>query len=415
MNVYSTNHPLIANTGEYVRYKKIVSIHSEDRNIKKFPMSSQFEIELPEELTNIETVKLVSWSFPSNYNVFSVFNKNLVCTFKFTSVANISNPSSAFSGPITDPYQLTLPEVYNILITNIDHEYVVNIEEGSYSPKQLAMELENMMNEAVQLFVYNTMISSGYPGVDDFINGSTLYPGGYNGFRVVFNEVSHTIWLANNTGQFTMTNNSPTILSELDSLYCTYKSVPDYSNYGLPSNLGLPRDNITATEAIVTADYRLNYTNYKVPVNQGGSGDWIYPDPLWNDGPIYYLKCPKKINLMGNSHFYMDISGLNNIDETYPYSVSTFTNNTNQTNGKVESAFAKIAIPGLPLSMWYDSNIEYNYKYFDPPAERLRRLNITIRYHNGMLVNFDDFNFTFCLEFTVFAGVIPAKYNLRRI
>ena len=49
MNVYSTNHPIIPNNGEYIRYKKLVSIHSEDRNILKYPLSSQFEIELPEE------------------------------------------------------------------------------------------------------------------------------------------------------------------------------------------------------------------------------------------------------------------------------------------------------------------------------------------------------------------------------
>lgn len=411
MNMYSTNHPLISNTGEYVRYKKIVSIHSEDRNIIKFPLASHFEIELPEELTNIEMIKLVSWSFPSNYDVFSFTNKNLVLTFKFDT---ITNPTGTSTAPITDPYQLTLPEVYNILTTNINHEYVVRIGQGTYAPNQLAMELQNMMNESVQLFVYNTMVDNGYPGAEDFLNGSSLHTGGYNGFSVVFNTVSHHLWFGNNNAQFTMTNTSQTILDELEPIFCTFKSSPDFSNYGLPSNLGFTRDNITANESILPSDYRLNYTNYKVPIPLGGAGDWIYADPLWNNGPIYYLKCPKKINLMGYSHFYMDIAGLNNINETYPYNLSNFTNSTNQTNGRVDSAFAKIAVPGLPLSMWFDSNVESNYKLFDPPAERLRRLNITLRYHNGMLVNFESFNFTFCLEFTVLTGVISAKYNLRK-
>jgi hypothetical protein len=59
----------------------------------------------------------------------------------------------------------------------------------------------------------------------------------------------------------------------------------------------------------------------------------------------------------------------------------------------MDSAFAKIAVAGLPLSLWYDVNNEGNYKLFDPPAERIRRLSINIRYHNGMLVNFETFNY----------------------
>ena len=193
MNVYSTNHPIIPNTGEYLRYKKIVSIHSEDRNMLKFPLSSQFEIELPEEITNIECVKLISWSFPSNYDVFSISNKNLVMTFKFTSIYTMNIPVAG-----TDLYQQTLPEVYNILTANIDKEYIVRISPGTYSPQQLVMELQNMFNQSVETFVYNTMQDTGYINASNFINGTTLYTGGYNGFYVVFNEVTNHIWFGNN-------------------------------------------------------------------------------------------------------------------------------------------------------------------------------------------------------------------------
>ena len=257
------------------------------------------------------------------------------------------------------------------------------------------------------------MVSSGYAFADDFLNGSVLYPGGYTGFSVVFNQVSNHIWFGNNTGQFTMTNVSQYINQALEDVLCTFKVSPDFSNYGLPSNLGFNRENQVSVAATSPAKYRLNYTNYRVPPSNGGAGDWIYPSPLWI-GPVYYIKCPKKINLMGFSHCYMEISGLNNLNETYPYNFSTFTSTTNQTCGRVNSAFAKIPIPGLPLSMWFDSSVDNNYKFFDPPAERIRRLNIVIRYHNGMLVNFENFNFTFCLEFTLFNGYISTKYNIRR-
>ena len=81
-NNVNTTHPLINNSNEYIYYKKYVSIHSEDRDLFKFPNSSEFEIELPEDLLNISSIKLTDWSFPSNYDVFSSTNNNLTLLFK---------------------------------------------------------------------------------------------------------------------------------------------------------------------------------------------------------------------------------------------------------------------------------------------------------------------------------------------
>ena len=66
-----TNHPLIPNSQEFMVIRKYVSIHSEDRDILKYPNSSEFEIELPQDYLNVLSVRLESWSFPSNYSTFS--------------------------------------------------------------------------------------------------------------------------------------------------------------------------------------------------------------------------------------------------------------------------------------------------------------------------------------------------------
>jgi hypothetical protein len=118
---------------------------------------------------------------------------------------------------------------------------------------------------------------------------------------------------------------------------------------------------------------------------------------------------------MGPSYFYIDIDLLNNIDETYPFNVSGFTNTTNETNGKVNSAFAKIAIPTTPLSQWFETEGSESYKIFDPPAERIRRLKIKLRYHDGSPVNFDTFPFSFSLQFTLFNAQKKLGYNLTLI
>ena len=43
----SSSHPLIPNANQYYVDKKYVSIHSEDRDILRYPRSGEFEIELP--------------------------------------------------------------------------------------------------------------------------------------------------------------------------------------------------------------------------------------------------------------------------------------------------------------------------------------------------------------------------------
>jgi hypothetical protein len=96
----------------------------------------------------------------------------------------------------------------------------------------------------------------------------------------------------------------------------------------------------------------------------------------------------------------MEIAGQNCIDETQPYNLSRFTIETNQTNGIVNSAFAKLPVPSTPLSQWFDRD-SIPYKYYYPPAEKLRKLKIKLRYHDGQLVNFGVFNYSFLLEFTL--------------
>ena len=82
----NSSHPLIQSSQEYMYYKKFVSIHSEDRDIIRYPNSAEFEIDIPEDLLNVASLRLVQWTFPANYNTFSDLNGNTTMTFK------INNP-----------------------------------------------------------------------------------------------------------------------------------------------------------------------------------------------------------------------------------------------------------------------------------------------------------------------------------
>jgi hypothetical protein len=113
---------------------------------------------------------------------------------------------------------------------------------------------------------------------------------------------------------------------------------------------------------------------------------------------------------MGPAYIYMELDGQNCIDETAPYNVSPFTLTTNVTNGVVNSAFAKIPIPTTPIAQWFDRE-SLPYKFYYPPAERMRKLKIKLRYHDGQTVNFGVFNYSFTIEFTIQLPQILRKIN----
>ena len=379
----NTAHPLQANAQNFFSYRKYVSIHSEDRDIIKYPSSSLFEIELPETLTNIAQVSLVNWCFPVNYNAFSRNNSNVAMTFK------ISSPYNPFEYGNNDPLQIL---IFTALFQNVNNNYSIEIEEGFYNPLQMTTELTNKFNEAVTLYLYDYFTKNNYTEELDMYQKQ----GGYNQFVIVYNSIKQNIWFGNRSDGFTLTNETQAELNRFSvDLLCGLKrELPDYSNWGLPGNLGLTRKNSGSLPCNNIYTTRFYYGD----VTPGDNGFWLIPDPNLPSSTTYFFECPNKINLMGESYFYMEIAGMNTIDETSPYNLTAFTTTTNETNGIVNSAFAKIPISATPISQVFDRD-SLPYKLYIPPAEKIRRLVIKLRYHNGKLVDFGTFNYSFLLEF----------------
>jgi hypothetical protein len=132
--------------------------------------------------------------------------------------------------------------------------------------------------------------------------------------------------------------------------------------------------------------------------------------PVLPKASVYFLQAPAKINFMGPAYMYMEIDGLNCIDETNPYNLSEFTTHSNETNSRVLSSFAKIPVPSTPISQWFDDD-QKPYKYFNPPAERIRKLKVKLRYHDGQEVDFGLFEYSFMLEFTLLRHQNERKYS----
>lgn len=62
----NTEHPLVARQQTYMLDRKLVSISSEDRDQCQWKNRAHFEITLPQQLLNVETIRLVECNFPSN-------------------------------------------------------------------------------------------------------------------------------------------------------------------------------------------------------------------------------------------------------------------------------------------------------------------------------------------------------------
>jgi hypothetical protein len=175
--------------------------------------------------------------------------------------------------------------------------------------------------------------------------------------------------------------------------------------------LGFSRCDATASVSSNGTYPRFYYGSANTP---GDNGYWLTPDLHYlgtnANIPVYYLEAPNKINIMGQSYFYLEIEGMNTIDEMIPFAVNKFTTTTNGNTGVVKSAFAKIPVTTTPISQWYD-NYSAAVKIYNPPAERIRKLKIKVRYHNGVLVDFGTTEYSFQLEFMLLRPQNKREYS----
>jgi hypothetical protein len=394
----NNNHPLIPNQNQYVCEKKYVSIHSIDRDSIKYPNSSLFEIELPQDYLNVESIRLYSWTFPANYSVFNRNSNNLLLVFKFT---DIYNPSE---NDYIDPLQNA---IYAGLKHTINKCYTITIEEGFYNPSQMAIELKNKMNALItdELIYFFNNDNQYYYALDLF--------SGYNEFEVAYNSVGQKLWFGNKSSGFEIVNNSFLYKQEnflINNCLNGQRILPSFNNWGLPYYLGFTR----CPEKSIKTDNSNDYRFFYLELN---NGLWITPSNL-PGSTVHYLTTPLKINFMGPSYIYMELdcnSSLNCIDETEPFSIDKLSLTTNQTNGIVNSAFAKIPITSTPFSQWFDNQDITPYKWFDPPLERIRKLKIKMRYHDGALVDFSGFDYSFMLELSILNPQIAKNAHVKKL
>lgn len=329
--------PLIIREQNYVLDRKLLTVHSEDRDTTKWPNSNTFEIMLPEPLLNIQSLRLVQATMPGKFYTFSNDYQNTKLSF------TVNNQS-----------------------------YTISIQEGYYRPEQMSLELTNDMNTAI---------------------------GSDASFNVFYDEVGQKFWFGHTDASFNLN-----FCNQMTYEFTNCEQPIVWNNnikWGLPYYLGFEKK------------------CYKSTNNSNGlSFNYICPNntTVTNAANVtHYIAAPFSFNLSGENCIYLEVDKYNSYDELYPYNQSSRQNfDNNAYSGKTNTAFAKIPIKSYDDNS-YDSRTFYlqNLVQYDPPIERIARLKFKFRFHDGRLVNFQNYLFDFTIEFNILRNEIEKKYNIR--
>ena len=265
-------------------------------------------------------------------------------------LVNLDMPENLFV--FTNKYQNTKLS-FKINTTNT---YTIQIQEGRYNHEQLVKEIVSKMNKAVS---------------------ST-----YNKFICKHNVVNNTFWFGNSQDNFTLLFNK----EESYSLPSGYVRVFRNDKFwGLPYFLGFDKKEYNSVAT--TSDFGFDYESPTKWLSTSG----YYVDSNNN----------REINLYGRNVIYVELDKKNKIDELTPYSKKTSTMYGNDYSGKTGSAFAKLIFENDENKCCLDNGTERKISYYSPALRHIDRLRFRFRFHDQLLVDFRNRDFSFSLEFTM--------------
>jgi len=222
-----------------------------------------------------------------------------------------------------------------------------------------------------------------------------------NKMIVEFQSAQHIIKLED--GYYTYTQLATALQTQLQTLQSTYDievahnsitnkftftndAYPFIFRFDLPNSYDCGKDNyktdVYAQHSNWGLGYILGFDKKKYDSSANASSNTIVS--------------PNPCDLEDNKCIYIELEKYNKCDEIKPFLYYSY-NNAN--SGIVNSAFAKIPIypfqdnKGLVNDGYFE-----NISYYQPPIDKIAKLKLKFRYHNGMLVDFHNFNVSLSLE-----------------
>ena len=219
-----------------------------------------------------------------------------------------------------------------------------------------------------------------------------------DGFKVKYNEVNRKMYIGSTTGSFDLIFNNSIDLSynnNCNNYLQNYTNVySQYNKWGLGAILGFEKNIYTSI---------VDTTKEKF--------DHIDPSSPWISNQSHIIVPPLTLDLEENKQIYIEVDKLNQSDEIKPY-ITDKVNNTN--SGIINSFFAKTPIIVCEQNQSINNKECYieGISYYQPPLDKISKLKIKIRYHNGMLLDLQNNNINMTFEINQIRNEMK-DYNVR--
>ena len=280
-------------------------------------------------------------------------------------------------------FEVSCPQSYN----NIESIRLLNIQ----TPNKFYNISEYLQNNKFKIHVNGVdpkiiILEDGFYNIDNLVNSLN----NATTITVKYNKVNNKIYFGHNHS-FTMYFNGSD-LSYNNCYNSNYNNIyKQHSKWGLGAILGFNKEIVTSSTQSTKQKFQHESSN-------------------WSSG-YYIIEPSKSVDLDEYQNIYIEVDKLNKSDEIKPYVVDKI-NNTN--SGIMNSFFAKVPI------IKNDNNQSINTKdfciegvsYFQPPLENINKLKIKIRYHNGLLVDLQNYNISMTFEINQIRNEIK-DYNVR--
>lgn len=282
---------------------RFLSIHTEDRDVSKWPNTNHFSVVLPVEYKNVACITLEDIQLPFTHYVFTTAYGNT------TLLVGTSTPTT-----------------------------LVTIAEGTYTPVELATELQTKINHAMA--------------------PQTI--------EVTYNSIQYK-FIFTSTSTFSLSFETTNI---------------NHSNWGLGSHVGFQKQKYTS---------ELTVNNYDLPLGTTTASKYrimsVTPCFVYGHSNIYMEL--DQYNTMDEIEPY-----------TYKSNLLVHSRHSGKHNScfaKISTLTSNIQSESLTGLSSY--GFIHNPFRSDPPLERIQKLIFKFRYHDGRLIDFGNVDFTFTLSF----------------
>jgi len=221
-----------------------------------------------------------------------------------------------------------------------------------------------LQNNKITINTTDIEIPDGFYTADD-LSDTLTYTLTQNSISVIYSPVIKQ-FVFTSTADFSI-NCTKDNFEYINSKCTNYKIYNQHSDWGLGAILGFDKKIYSST----TQSIFINKT-------------------ITKNGKIIKSEFITTIN--DTQHIYLSINKLNQSDTIEPY----IYNINNKSNGQINKYFGQI--PLLTTQNSYKDDYNLNSSYFQPPLDRLDKLEISFHYHNGMLVDFNNQHIVFTLE-----------------